>query len=182
MEQIRVPVVERDEELVVELHRLGVRHLLQRHTGHPGAVISPVQLMAELAAHSQARMRGALILLFLRRPSFSLFVPQTLASLSPDPANTLRLYYQAAAYLRVELDEDLRRFGDDQAELPDLFSEELSLQSPQTIASVDDALNCLGALHQRLSGWAFNWSGSYRQNIGLFRRQLKRYANESVST
>jgi hypothetical protein len=57
-----------DEALVAELHRLGVRHLVRRW---PTLIYPPLpatELIAGLAGHRQARLRGALILLFLRRP------------------------------------------------------------------------------------------------------------------
>ncbi len=71
----------RDEQLVAQLHRLGVEHLARLQPDLPCAPLSPVHLITELAAHSQARFRSSLILLFLRRPSFSQFIPETLTQL-----------------------------------------------------------------------------------------------------
>jgi len=165
----------RDEQLVAELHRLGVEHLARFQSDAAHASLAPDDVIGALAAHPQARFRSSLILLFLRRPSFSRLVPQALTRLDLAAATALRLYYQAAVYLRPELENDLRPYSDDVAPLPDLFSAELGLPPPGSLPTAE-ALTALGDLHRRLSGWAYNWSGSYRQHISLFLRQLKRHA------
>jgi hypothetical protein len=164
----------RDEQLVAELHRLGVEHLVRLQPELPCPPLLPVDLIAALATHPQARFRSSLILLFLRRPAYSRFVPAALARLDLPAATTLRLYYQVAVYLRPELENDLRQHSDDVAPLPDLFSAELGLPAPGSLPA-DEALTALGDLHRRLSGRANNWAGSYRQHIPLFLRQLKRH-------
>ncbi len=165
--------LERDETLVAELHRLGVRHLVRLHPERAGERLPPVELLAALASHPQARFRAALILVFLRRPSVSRVARAAVAGLDAAGADTLRLYYQAAAYLRPELEADLRQYSDDLAPLPDLFSDDLGLPGPGTVP-VETALTALGGRHARLSGRAYNWRGSYRQHIPLFLRQLRR--------
>ena len=168
-----------DEQLVVELHRLGVEHLVRLQLELPCTPLAPVDLIATLAAHPQARFRSSLILLFLRRPAYSRFVPAALVRLDLPAATTLRLCYQAAVYLRLELENDLRPYSDDVAPLPDLFSAELGLPPPGRLPA-DEALTALGDLHRRLSGRAYNWAGSYRQHIPLFLRQVKRRAHPTV--
>ncbi|HLB48789.1 MAG TPA: hypothetical protein VJL59_17405 [Anaerolineales bacterium] len=165
----------RDEQLVAELHRLGVEHLVRLQPELPCAPLLPVDLIAALAAHPQARFRNSLILLFLRRPAYSRFVPAALVRLDLPAATTLRLCYQAAVYLRPELEDELRQHSDDVAPLPDLFSAELGLPALGSLPA-GAALDALGDLHHRLSGQAYNWAGSYRQHIPLFLRQLKRHA------
>ena len=167
--------IHQDEALVAELHRLGVRHLvrLQPDIAHPP--MSPTQLIVGLASHRQARFRAALILLFLRRPSQSGIALTVGQSLAGPPANTLRLNYQAAAYLRPELDAELQKISDDAVPLPDLFSAELGLPAVGSVRA-ETALTALGDIHRRLSGRAYNWAGSYRQHIPLFLRQLRRSA------
>ncbi len=169
----------RDEQLVAELHRLGVEHLVRLQPGLPCAPLSPVDLITALTAHPQARFRSSLILLFLRRPSFSQFITEILPRLDLSAVENLRLYYQAAVYLRAEMETDLRQHKDDFSALPDLFSAELGLPAPGSVP-VNDALVALGDLHRRLSGRAYNWAGSYRQHIPLFLRQLKRHAHTTV--
>ena len=171
--------LERDEQLVAQLHRLGVEHLVRLQPDLPCAPLSPVHLITALAAHPQARFRSSLILLFLRRPSFSRFISETLTRLNLSAAANLRLYYQAAVYLRAGLETDLRQHSDDLLPLPDLFSAELGLPAPGSVP-VNDALVALGDLHRRLSGRGYNWAGSYRQHITLYLRQVKRHAHATV--
>ena len=144
---------ELSEPLVAELHRLGVRHLARLHPDGPTAPIPPADLIAALARHPQARLRRALIPLFLRRRSFSQHVPDALPAWTSAAAAPCRLYYQAAVYLRPEVAADLRQFGDDAAALPDLFSEILGVPAPGA-GPTAKALEALGAVHARLTGHA----------------------------
>ena len=166
---------EQDEALVAELHRLGVRHLVRLAPESVYPPAPPAALIAGLAGHGQARFRGALILLFLRRPSLSSAALEALNGLAGSAADTLRLYYQAAVYLRPELEAELKRYSDELSPLPDLFSAELGLPAVGSVAA-EAALAALGEVHARLSGRAYNWAGSYRQHLALFLRQLKRAA------
>jgi hypothetical protein len=159
------------EVLVAELHRLGVRHLARLNTAVPAPAMPPAQLLAALAQDSQARLRGALILLFLRRPDFSADVPKAVAMLDDPATVTLKLYYQAAGYLQDELEPILRQQLAGWQPLPDLFSVEFDLPSAGAV-SVGAALAALGEVHRRLSGRDYNWTGSYRQHVGVFLRQL----------
>lgn len=170
-----------DEALVAELHRLGVRHLVRMHPHALCPLLSPVDLIVRLAAHPQARFRSALTLLFLRRPSLSRWLSEALAQTDKSAADTLQLYYQAALYLRPEIEDELRKHSDDRAPLPDWFSAELGLPAPGSVP-VEAALTALGELHARLSGRAYNWRGSYRQHLPLFLRQLRQSVYASIAT
>jgi hypothetical protein len=174
------PVINtRDEQLVAQLHRLGVCHLVRLSTDAPVVNLPSVQLLAALAAHPQARMRSALILLFLRQPEFSDSALPAVRQLDELAANTLRLYYQAAVYLQRELEPELRACIASWRPLPDLFSTELGLPQVNTL-TVEAALQALGEAHRRLTGWAYNWAGSYRQDIPLFLKQLRRFSHEHL--
>src|SRR5258707_12562672 len=111
-----------DECLVADLHRIGLRHLVRRQPSAAYPPLPPAALIAGLAGHRQARLRGALILLFLRRPSLSGAAVEALRALTGPAADTLRLYYQAAVYLRPEVAAELQAYSDDLAPLPDFFS------------------------------------------------------------
>ena len=171
---------ERDEVLVAELHRLGVRHLVRLRPDMAYPPLPPTELIAGLASHRQARFRGALILLFLRRPALSGAAGEALGGLPGPAASTLRLYYQAAAYLRPEVEADLQACSDDVGPLPDLFSAELGLPAPGSVP-VEDALAALGEQHARATDKALNWAGSYRQHLPLFLRQLRRGAHADLT-
>lgn len=162
-----------DELFVAELHRLGVDHLVRLSTIAPSTPIPPCDLIVGLAASNDARLQAALILLFLRRPSFNQYLPDALLQLSSASATALKLYYQAAVYLQNELQSELKTVLEDWQPLPDCFCAELGLP-PSGSSPTDEALRALGARHRELSGWAYNWSGSYRQNISRFLKHLKR--------
>src|ERR1051325_837354 len=115
---------EQDEALVAELHRLGVRHLVRFQTDRPYLPLPPTDLIEALANHLDARLHSALILLFLRQPAFSAYVPEALSRLEEFAADRLRLYYQAAMYLQHELEGQLRPHVENWQALPDLFSAE----------------------------------------------------------
>lgn len=104
----------------------------------------------------------------------------TLESLADPAADTLRLYYQAAAYLRPELETELKRYSDDLTSLPDLFSAELGLPDVGSVP-VAAALAALGAVQARLTGREYYWVGSYRQHLPLFLKQLKRHAHAHIA-
>ncbi len=168
-----------DEALVAELYRLGVQHLA-RFTATPAPCLAPVELLTTLAQHPQARLRAALVLLFLRQPELSHALQPALAQLAAPAALTLKLYYQAAAYLQRELAASLQAAVKPWFWLPDYFSTELNAPPLDSVKAEPSgsaaALQALGEIHQRLSGQAYNWAGTYRQNIPLFLRQLKSHA------
>jgi hypothetical protein len=169
-----------DESLVAELHRLGVEHLARLAICAPLPPMAPPDLLATLAAHPLSRFRSALILLFLRQPAYSQSVGQAIERLEAPAADTLRLYYQAAVYLRPEIDAELRWVEPAAPALPDLFSQWLQLPAPGTVPA-DQALSALGQVQARLTGRAYNWAGSYRQHVPLFRRQLLRHAQHALA-
>jgi hypothetical protein len=176
MNHLAVPTLDEDENLVAELHRLNVRHLARFAVNLDCRPLSPVNLIAALATHPDARLQAALILLFLRRPDYQRYLSRALEQLNPADQLTLKLYYQAAVYLQRELTADLACQAQCNQVLTDNFSMKLSLLSADTIRpgllTAQAALDALGARHQQHSGWQFNWAGSYRQNIPLFLKHL----------
>ncbi len=88
---------------------------------------------------------------------------------------TLRLLYTAACLIQREYADRLRRFvADGWRWLPELFSAELGL-SPEWIPR--ERLATLGEAHQRLTGTAVNWAGTYRN---VAERLLRRWELERV--
>ncbi len=173
MNQPVLHVGDRDEVLVAELHRLGVRHLARLKPVEPlPTPVPPAVLIAGLAASGDARLQAALILLFLRQPAYNQHLPEALAKLSSTAAAEVKLYYQAAVYLQKELEPSLRAHLTDWHSLPDLFSADLGLPAPGTV-DTDSALQALGERHRQLSGWNCNWSDSYRQNVPRFLKHIQ---------
>ncbi len=159
-----------DEKLVAELYRLGIKHLARLEIVEPPN-ITPAELIKGLAMSEDARVQAALILLFLRQPAFSKYMGEAIKQLPEESANTVKLYYQAAFYLQAEIEPVIKEILPAWHSLPDLFSDYLKLPA---YSSIDEALRNLGEKHRELSGWAYNWSGSYRQNIARFIKQLHR--------
>ena len=169
-----------DEILVAELYRLGIRHLARLEIVEPPN-ITPIDLIKGLALSEDARVRALLILLFLRHPSFHCYAREATQQLPLKAAQTLKLFYQAAYYLQRELEATLKELLNDWQRLPDLFSQELDL--PSTGSSVDDLLRLLGEKHRALTGKAYNWSGSYRQDIPRFIKHLRQeYGNNTLQS
>ncbi len=166
-----------DEALVAELYRLGVRHLSRLAPFQPASSMPPVDLLAALAKHPQARFQASLVLVFLRHPEFSAALPAALVQLSQPAADTLRLYYQAAVYLQRELEPELQGRMENWQLLPDLFSPDLGLPPAETIhagpRASQDALRALGDVHRQRSGWAFNWAESYRHYMPFLIKHLQ---------
>jgi len=159
-----------DELLVTELYRLGVKHLARLEIVEPPN-ITPLELIKGLALSEDARVRGSLILLFLRYPSFHQYALEATRQLPLKAMQTLKLFYQAAYYLQIELEVTLKELLNDWRPLPDLFSHDLGL--PTSVESASEGLSSLGERHCELTGKAYNWTGSYRQDIPRFVKHLR---------
>lgn len=161
------------ESLVAELHRMGVRHLARLSQTEPDAQpIPPATLISALMQSEDARLQAALILLFLRQPTYSQSLPEALHLLPEPLAAETQLYYQAAVYLQYDLESALRRYVFAWQPLPDLFSAALNLPSPNPNTTTQ-SLQALGHVHAQLTGLSCNWSESYRQNIPRFLKHLE---------
>ena len=147
------------EQLNSELHRLGIIFLAGDHPTGFSEPISPAELIAGLATQSDARMRSAIIALFLQCPDFDRHVPGALKILSAPHRNTLCLYYTAAYYLQLTYWDDLRRILGQYQQLPDYFSAELAIFPSD--ATSEAALRQLANRHQEITGLAINWYGTY---------------------
>lgn len=169
----------RDERIVQQLHRYGVRHLTLFGDSLPDRPLSANQLLCDLAGHQQERLRSSLILLFLRRPALHRHIDAALGQLSSPEAMQLKLYYQAAVYLQRELESQLRPYIENWEPLPDLFSRELDLPVPNA-ARATDGLSALAALHRVHSDLDADWAGSYRHYIPLALKLLREDAGTEV--
>lgn len=155
-------------QLVKALDLLGIPFL--RGAAETKKEIKPEILLATLANSPEARLRLALIPLFLTHPEFSTYTISALQQLPPTSALTLRCYYTAAYWLqkkyRIRL---VACFGVIQP-LPDLFGTELGLSNA---ATPDEALHALAQQQQIRSGRVLNWFGSYEHAIKSWLRFLE---------
>ena len=152
--------VSEEEALVAELELLGIRYL-SRQTPHQAVKVRlPAQLIADLVRQPSARVREALISLFLTRPEYAGAVLAALARLSEDQALTLRLFYSAAVLLQLEHRDALgAATGGGLRPLPDLFSAELGL--PGGDAPIHARIAALAQTHRDRTGITANWTGTY---------------------
>jgi len=117
------------EALVAALRERGVDWLAPSDAA--GAPLTDETLIASLAANEDARLRQALIGLFLLHPALAPLVLKLRLEMDAAAEIELIAHYTAALYLqrmwRVRLAHYLPPFAD----LPDYFSKELSLPAPE---------------------------------------------------
>lgn len=147
-----------DDDLVSELWARDVRFLMGRNV-NASPLLSPSSLIASLAQSENARVRLALIPLFLRHPEFFIEVEKADASLLPQQDKlVLHFYYTAAVLLQRKYQERLIEIFGKQTQLPDLFSSKLGVILDE---HPDKSLENLSKRHQILSGQTINWLGTY---------------------
>ena len=146
--------------LVNELHALDLHFIVETTpAGSQEEKITPQDLLAELAKQDDARLRLALIGLFLYRPDLADFVSPALAQLDIADQTTLRLFYTAAVLLQRIHQQRLQGFVPQWRELPDSFSDELGVASDK---SPQDRLRLLSHRHREFTRLAANWLGTYQ--------------------
>lgn len=147
-----------EEQLVAELHSLGVDYLSRQQEVASPASHAPHELLADLVCQPSSRVRAALIALLLAHPDFARFIPQALEGLGPKDAQTLRFFYTAAVYLQQKYARSLRGgLKSRWRRLPDLFSGELGVAGEANA----DRIRNLAHLHAQASGEFLNWEGTY---------------------
>lgn len=161
-------------ELAAELAYLGISFV--ESSSEDKLPLSPDRdlLLAALASSNEARLRMALIPLFLARPEFARSVLDVVGTLSKEAQITLMCYYTAAMILQRKYSQSLTDLGLVQHELPDLFGRTIGL--PQT-GETDDLLKALGERQAVLSGRPINWFGTY-EHVAL--RFVQRLQQERV--
>ncbi len=144
--------------LATTLDQLGV-YFIAGPTGESNEFIeSPHALLCGLASSDEARMRLALIPLFLQYPHYAKYIPWGLQHLTPAQQQLLRCYYTAAQLLQQKYRSQLTTYLGSVAFLPDLFGSALGLDSDK---SPDARLRQLADRQAQLSGKAINWYGTY---------------------
>jgi hypothetical protein len=116
--------------LVAALRERGVDYLAPGDA--QGEPLEDRVLIRALAEHEDARLRQALIALFLLHPELAPLVRPLRKTLGPKAETELIAHYMAAVYLRQIWATRLSHYLPPLAPLPDFFSESLQLSSPET--------------------------------------------------
>lgn len=140
------------------MNRLGVHYLVGDSQPEIVEPLSPPELLAGLAAQTDARMRLALIPVLLQHPELSNRAKEALDLLKEKNRITFQLYYTAAHYLQLIYDDQLQGLLGLFEKLPDLYSDELKITKR---GSTIEQLKCLARRHQEISGLPINWYGTY---------------------
>ena len=107
--------------LAATLDQLGVYFIAGEPDALPETAESPLALLRGLASSNEARLRLALIPLFLKRPEYALHVEEALPILSPTAQHFLRCYYTAAQLLQQKYIQTLTQLFGNLPILPSLF-------------------------------------------------------------
>lgn len=118
------------ETLVAELRERGVAYLAPSDARVENPPPSDEALIAALLAQPDARLRMGLVPLFLRHPHLAEEVAGLAGRLDSDLRLESQTYYQAAVYLQRLWRSRLGFYLDANTTLPDLFSGEMGLPSP----------------------------------------------------
>ena len=97
--------------LAAELERLGLQFVTSSVEDALPFALSPEELIAALASSKEARLRMALIPLFIAHPEYSRFVWQMSQELAGQAQITLVCYYTAAFLLQRKYAQRLLRLG-----------------------------------------------------------------------
>ncbi len=158
------------EQLANSLQALGINFILGGKADGEALHQKPAELIAALAQSQEARLRLALIPLFLEHPEFAAYARPVAASLGARPRLMLQCYYSAAVWLKQKHRARLESLPGAKASLPDLFSRALG------IARTDDPdlnLQLLAKRHQELGGEKVNWLGTYHHAAQIWLRGLE---------
>lgn len=147
-----------DSALTAALDKLGVHFIAGQTERQAAANVSPPVLLRSLASSDEARLRLALIPLFLKRPQYADYVTEAMNQLPPPQQQLLRCYYTAARLLQQKYHSQLTFLMEKRPSLPALFDEMLGITA---IESPDARLQQLAKRQAQLSGKPLNWYGTY---------------------
>ncbi len=145
--------------------------------------VTPAELISGLAGESDPRLRMALTDLFLLHPDWGQAVPEIIAGLGASAAMELKARYMAAVYLQRLWWTRLGFYIEKMQTLPDWYSRELGLPSPEERHG-KVGLVALAEWHNQQSGERFNRLASYNKAADLLFGQLmsERHAREFAAT
>ena len=163
------------DSLVAQLRELGVCYLTptDARVDETRRYTAP-ELIGRLAAHPNPRLRHALIAVLIRHPELADEVRKLIDVLDPAAGVELMAHYMAAVYLQRMWRTRLGFYLDVQL-LPDLFSSELGLPSPEERHG-KTGLHATAQWHAQRSPYPFNTLSSYYHVMDLLFAQLKQEA------
>ncbi len=133
--------------------------------------LSPRELIAGLARHPDPRLHSALTALLLLHPDWSKDVPSIAEMLKGAALVELQARYMAAVYLQRMWRTRLSFYLGDFQRLPDLYSRELGLPSPEERFG-KTGLVALADWHRQRSAYPFNRLAEYSKSADLLFGQL----------
>lgn len=151
------------EQLANALHALGVHFIRGGRQVDESLSNHPARLIAALAQSDEARLRLALIPLFLERPEYASHVRVVATKLDSPAKLTLECYYSATVWLAKKYQLD--------SLLPDHFSKDLALTPGDDVA---ENLRALAERHAELSGSYVNWLATYQHAEQIWWKSFER--------
>jgi len=168
----------RRDALVAALRERGIRYLAPSDPqAGDAAALAPQELIADLAAQADARLRLTLIPLFILHPDWADLVPRAAAQLDEPAQTELMACYTAAVYLQRQWNIRLGLYLPVVSPLPDWFSERMGLPSPEERHG-KVGLYALADWHAAHSPYPFNWLASYQRVMDQLFDQLKQEARQ----
>jgi hypothetical protein len=158
-------------QLIDNMNRLEIHFLVDEGYFDSTGDLTPAELLAGLAAQSDARVRLALIAVLLQRSDFADYAHQALSLMDEPEKLTFKLYYTAAHYLQLTYANQLRDVLGSYDKLPDYFSEELKFKIDNTAT---DQLLRLAERHKEITGIHLNWYGTYNYAAQRIITRLKK--------
>lgn len=170
------------EVLVAALQERGVDYLAPSDAKYEQPIDDETLVMS-LAVHSDARLRQALIALFLLQTQLAPLAPRLRGTLDAHAGQELLAYYMAAMYLQTMWRTRLGYYLKSFSELPDYFSAELGLPKASQLYG-KAGLHALAQWHAHRSPYRFNHLSAYEGAADLLFQSLKqkRHPYESTSS
>ncbi len=160
-----------EEQIVAELALLGVNYLSQAASIQVDYPRPGDQLLADLVRQPSSRVRTAVIALLLEHPEYATFMSEAIIKLHGRNRMVLKLFYIAAVFLQKKYYSVLTEIqGQAFQWLSDDYSIELGIPSG---LQPEEGLEVLGRRHQKLTGMAINWAGTYDNAARHLLRQKK---------
>lgn len=155
------------DRIVATLHRLGVRYIVAEDDAESYDDLPPAQLIAAMICNGGIRVQYAVISLLLRHPEFAAVVPGLVATLPDEKAALLQRHYTAAVYLQRMYCPALEIYLGGKPDLPDYFSAEMDLPSPNDYYGVTGLRELVNRLPPPIDWW-----GSYLHPVKMLIRFL----------